>query len=1021
MGRSIDLGKVMVTLADSVWNARTSYEILTAVYHNGDGYISRRDNIGVEPGSDDSVWYRIVKQGQIPHITFDTEGNMYADDILVTTVFADVIRRSQEAVENVERWKKVGDTMAEEETKRKNSEDERAAAENARARNEQNRKVAEESRVSNENVRQNNEQERVLAESQREDRFEEAMRQAASTMRKGDRGYSAYEIAVLEEGFVGTKAAWLASLVGPAGDSAYAIAVQQGYAGTKDQWLASLIGPQGKSAYQVAVDNGFEGTISEWLLSLKGAKGDPGKDITSIEQTSSSSESEGSNVITVTLSDGTTKTFTVKNGKRGLQGVPGVANAKYKQVAALPTASAATMDFIYLVESATAGVYNMSYTEEDAGAYSWKSLGTTAIQLVDYATKQEVSQLGKKSNIVQTANVELRGAIINSSGAWTATTYYRHIILPVTPGMLVNYTANADKNSYYAFLTSDETPVAYAAAPLVAGTERILVEPGARATLIIPEGTNFLYLSGGDTRTGTGRGNLPATITLSQTLDTRLAELEEVGTELDETIGEEDISLSDFTLRTGALSDSNTWLNAARYYHILLPVVVGDVVTLTANAAYPSRYGFLKNDEQAVTYAAAPVVQGTYRIEVAAKSTVTFTIPEGCKFLYLYGGDGSLGTSHLREHLPASVSVRSSVGALLDVTSESGVQYSGNILAFNPDVEWLPKMVAAKKRYYTSSTTDKPSPIVFAHLSDIHGNWANVKRFVDFTKHHEAYIDGLLNTGDTAIGLFTDGIYIQQGMRTWVAPIMNVVGNHDTRGANGWQQYVGLDIYNALIAPYVDGWGVIQPADAATNGYCYYYKDYAQSLRLVVVDIMGYDATEDAWLDSTLADAKTNGYHVVIATHFAGSRDSEHQDGDAFNVVECNYSTLQITKGNAAGLFGYNALAYMMTSTVKDFIDGGGKFVGYIQGHYHLDFVAKLAEDPRQLIYAVGSSKYGETRDYNHVGATRMQDEFQIISIDTYMNTVRLFKVGANIDQFGRLKNSVCINYESGTVIAQGF
>ena len=61
---------------------------------------------------------------------------------------------------------------------------------------------------------------------------------------KGDTGYSAYEIAVLN-GFVGTQAEWLASLIG---DDAYEIAVLNGFVGTQAEWLESLIGdvgPQG--------------------------------------------------------------------------------------------------------------------------------------------------------------------------------------------------------------------------------------------------------------------------------------------------------------------------------------------------------------------------------------------------------------------------------------------------------------------------------------------------------------------------------------------------------------------------------------------------------------------------------------------------------------------------------------------------------------------------------------------------------------------------------------------------------
>lgn len=39
-----------------------------------------------------------------------------------------------------------------------------------------------------------------------------------------------------------------------------------------------LPGPSGISAYQVAVNNGFVGTEAAWLASLVGPEGDPGED-----------------------------------------------------------------------------------------------------------------------------------------------------------------------------------------------------------------------------------------------------------------------------------------------------------------------------------------------------------------------------------------------------------------------------------------------------------------------------------------------------------------------------------------------------------------------------------------------------------------------------------------------------------------------------------------------------------------------------------------------------------------------
>ncbi|MDW4905103.1 hypothetical protein RB628_07010 [Streptomyces sp. ADMS] len=85
------------------------------------------------------------------------------------------------------------------------------------------------------------------------------------------RGDSAYEVAV-EAGFVGTVAQWLASLVGPQGetgeqgpegDDAYEVAVATGYSGTRAQWLASLVGPKG--------DRGDQGDMGD-----QGEAGAPG-------------------------------------------------------------------------------------------------------------------------------------------------------------------------------------------------------------------------------------------------------------------------------------------------------------------------------------------------------------------------------------------------------------------------------------------------------------------------------------------------------------------------------------------------------------------------------------------------------------------------------------------------------------------------------------------------------------------------------------------------------------------------
>ena len=48
-----------------------------------------------------------------------------------------------------------------------------------------------------------------------------------------------------------------------------------------------------------------------------------------------------------------------------------------------------------------------------------------------------------------------------------------------------------------------------------------------------------------------------------------------------------------------------------------------------------------------------------------------------------------------------------------------------------------------------------------------------------------------------------------------------------------------------------------------------------------------------------------------------------------------------------------------------------------------------------------------------------MQDEFEIVSINTYTKRITLYKVGANIDLNGTVKNSVCIDYENSQIFQE--
>lgn len=102
-----------------------------------------------------------------------------------------------------------------------------------------------------------------------------------ATGNTGTTGQSAYALAVAL-GFIGTEGDWIASLVGaqgPQGDAGPAGAA--GTNGTNGTDGANgTDGTNGLSAYQIAVAEGFVGSQAEWLQSLIGASGMVGWDMT---------------------------------------------------------------------------------------------------------------------------------------------------------------------------------------------------------------------------------------------------------------------------------------------------------------------------------------------------------------------------------------------------------------------------------------------------------------------------------------------------------------------------------------------------------------------------------------------------------------------------------------------------------------------------------------------------------------------------------------------------------------------
>ena len=325
--------------------------------------------------------------------------------------------------------------------------------------------------------------------------------------------------------------------------------------------------------------------------------------------------------------------------------------------------------------------------------------------------------------------------------------------------------------------------------------------------------------------------------------------------------------------------------------------------------------------------------------------------------------------------------------------------------------------------------------ICLLHFSDIHGNVRNMENIKSYKERFTEFgINDVICTGDMCGMRFPD-----YKADLWDSNIYNqillAIGNHDVYDHNGdapSDNYDNRDYwataqekYVKYIAPNVANWNVVQPEGAGLNNYypCYYYKDYdttigadthtVDAVRLIVLDCMAFDAIQLSWLQSVLEDARTNGYHVIIANHFVPAQSQNDSDYDGFDTP---FNSLD--NGMTGSAYGYSYLPGMCDA-VDTFINAGGVFICHICGHMHYDLVGTLHSHPNQIYIAVGSANCANTwQDSPRISCTKFEDLFNLISIDVTKKRMSVVRIGADFDMWMRHRGTMTIDYNSRTLIS---
>ena len=304
-------------------------------------------------------------------------------------------------------------------------------------------------------------------------------------------------------------------------------------------------------------------------------------------------------------------------------------------------------------------------------------------------------------------------------------------------------------------------------------------------------------------------------------------------------------------------------------------------------------------------------------------------------------------------------------------------------------------------------------------FSDVHGSAENVKRIKEKSvSWNNQYVDCILNGGDTVLKFNSEGLdWYNQLVQDSAIPFVSAVGNHDAWSTNYWTWDNNENVYNLLtskVKEYVPS--IVQPTDVNTTYANYYYYD-TEKVRVIVLLSLTftgsdeyYDEAQDTWLKSVLADAKENNKAVIIMNH--GPIDPKDCE-----EIECNW-TSKISWVN--DVEDYQHMDNRILENVDSFVDSGGKFICYLAGHSHLDYILRSKKHPRQMCLVITSANYSYGDDCSRSKSKDNMDydSYNYIGVDLTHSVIKVQRIGMNTNAWMQEHNTLCWDFKNHKIIS---
>lgn len=320
------------------------------------------------------------------------------------------------------------------------------------------------------------------------------------------------------------------------------------------------------------------------------------------------------------------------------------------------------------------------------------------------------------------------------------------------------------------------------------------------------------------------------------------------------------------------------------------------------------------------------------------------------------------------------------------------------------------KVIQSNRFYKNQGKKEEGKCTTLLCFADIHLVVPHIRKIRDFYLTYKKYINDAIHLGDNV------GAYYPDKFELWeeFPESLNVLGNHDvytTRNKNVeyWKEpnfLPDIEKYNAYFKRYIKKWKVRQPKDAEEQGKCYWYKDYNKDVRLIGIDCMNLNETQYQWFVATLESAAKKNLKVLIATHIAP---------DCDKALECNFTSLDYPVPHKSGLWQIKRFAL----AVDSFIENGGTFVSWLCGHNHHDsmfYVAGVKHKQLAIIMECATD-FSWWTDAVHVPQTATATCWELISVESMSNVIKIARFGNNYDHYMRRKDTFCYDFKNHKII----